>query len=134
MGQGFLQVKVMKENREPIAGARVAVRNSVGVLVYDVRTDSSGNAPLLTLEAPDAALTLDPSYRGLPFSTYDMVVNANGFIPIYIHNVEILDTQLSTLPVIMHTQTSDGTGRDEIRVEHIFITSNRGQFTGNSFG
>jgi len=62
-------------------------------------TDESGMTQEVALEAPARALTLDPNFEGVPYSVVDVKVEHEGFATAIVHDVEILDTETSLLPV-----------------------------------
>ena len=121
MGKGYLRANVLLENdMTPIQGARVVLRDTAGNILYDMITDADGNVPTMTLDAPDVALTLDPSYPGLPYALYDMEVTKDGFHSMLIRYIEVLATQLSTQPVTMHRASPEEIAAGK-HVEHTII-------------
>ena len=101
MGTGYLQVFVTTANQTaPIPHARVQIKNGSGML-HEGFTDGNGRSQNYGIQAPDAALTLDPNYGKPAYSTVDVTVSAEGYVTQHIRGVEIVDTQLSELPVSM---------------------------------
>ncbi|MCL2577447.1 MAG: spore cortex-lytic protein [Defluviitaleaceae bacterium] len=101
MGTGFLEVVVTAAfGAMPIVGARVTIFSGDTVL-YELVTDESGLTETVALEAPPLSLTLDPDFDGIPYSVCDVKVEAEKFITVTIHDVEIFDTETSILPVNM---------------------------------
>ncbi|MCL2373302.1 MAG: peptidoglycan-binding protein [Defluviitaleaceae bacterium] len=108
MGTGFLQVlAVAADGAMPVAGANVTVYNESGTL-FRVKTDVSGVAETVSLEAPARELTLDPNFDGIPYSEYDVKVEATGYATAIVHDVEILDGETSILPVNLLPSLEDG--------------------------
>lgn len=102
MGKGNLQVQVRTgDDALPVGGAHVTLFNTAGIALFETFTDDNGDTEFLTLPAPDARYTLDPNYRLPAYSVWNVVVEKCGFVTIHIYDVEIVDTQVSLLPVHM---------------------------------
>ena len=125
MGHGYLRANVLKEeDLSPIQYARIILRDTANNVLYDFLTDMTGTGPLMRLNAPDVSRTLDPTYRGMPFSVYIMEVRVPGFHTMIYHGIEIFDTQTATQTVIMHRASADEIKRGE-DVRHVIITGTR---------
>lgn len=95
MATGTLRVQARTElGFFPVAGARVTVRSSgTDQILEEVITDESGNSPLVELEAPDVAYSLEPQREVRPYSTYDITVESPGTETIRITGVQIFAGQ-----------------------------------------
>ena len=95
MATGTLRVQARTElGFFPVAGARVTVRVSGSdQILEEVTTDESGNSPLIELEAPDVAYSLEPQREVRPYSTYDITVESSEFQTVRIVGVQILAGQ-----------------------------------------
>lgn len=111
---GFLRVDVTtNDETSPIQGARVLIKSKDGTILFDLITDASGSTEVVSLDAPDVALTLDPNYHAPAYSVYDVEITAIGFKPVTVHSVQIVATQTSVLPVYMLPKyVGDGDGGD----------------------
>ncbi|MCL2197591.1 MAG: carboxypeptidase-like regulatory domain-containing protein [Defluviitaleaceae bacterium] len=108
MGRGFLKVVTTAAlGGMPIVGASVTVFNGEEIL-HELTTNESGLTEIVALEAPARALTLDPSYEGIPYSVCNVRAEAHGFATVTIHDVKILDGETSILPVIMTPEITPG--------------------------
>ena len=126
MAEGYLRTVVLLDTDiSPIQGARVILSDLAGNVLYDTITDEHGTVPIMTLPAPDAAVTLDPNYPGLPFALYNMDVTKPGFHSTLIRYIEVLAGQTSTQPVTMHRATPEEIARGGPPVEHIIIIGTR---------
>lgn len=99
---GFLQVRTSTAtNAIPIENAHVAVYREDGEkkLLHQVMvTNRSGETPTVQLPAPPESLSEAPgSIR--PFSTYTILVHADGFRPVQNIHVPIFANVRSLLPV-----------------------------------
>lgn len=116
MGTGYLTIQTRTgDDTLPIVGANVIIRDENGNILYDLITDVAGNTGEVSLAAPPKGLSLDPSYTGEPYETYDVTVIADGFMPIIINDVQVFDTISSVLPVAMIPQIGEGGGGPYVR-------------------
>lgn len=105
MATGTLRVQARTElGFFPVPGARVTVRASGSdQILEEVTTDESGNSPLVELEAPDVAYSLEPQRQVRPYSTYDITVESPEAETVRIVGVQIFAgqeaiQQILTLP------------------------------------
>lgn len=100
MGTGYLLIQVRTgDDALPIDNAHVTLLDRQGRILYETYTDANGNTEPLSLPAPDAQYTLDPYYGKPAYSEWDVDVEKQGYIISHIHDVQIIDTQTSILPV-----------------------------------
>lgn len=100
---GFLQVTVQSTLRNlPIENARVSISytGEPDRILEELTTDSSGQTPQISLNAPPLDYSMAPSeYQ--PYSEYTIRVSADGFEPVDISGAEILPTAEALQPVRM---------------------------------
>ena len=102
MGMGYLRVRTTTaDGNLPVANVKVTVSDADGNKLYELYTDASASTESVELPAPAKEKTLDPNYTGRPFALYNVNVEAPGFITQHIHEVGVVDTQTSILPVQM---------------------------------
>ena len=102
MGTGTLVIQAQIGGAAlPLSGVRMRISDSAGNLLYDLTTDESGRTRQVSLEAVDQALSLDPAYTGRPFSTYELLAEADGYNHVHIFDVQIFDGQDAIQPVFM---------------------------------
>ena len=102
---GILRIHtVTAEGFLPVADAVIDVTEKSGNLLYHIMADANGDTEELVLDAPDAALTLDPNYREPAYATYDIHATATGFNTATVYNVEIISSTSSFLVIRMHTK------------------------------
>lgn len=65
-------------------------------------TDSSGQTPIITLPAPPLDLSLTPQPDAQPYSEYNIMVNAEGYEPVFVSGSEILANEVSLQPIRMN--------------------------------
>ena len=96
--QGQLKVTVMTaDGTRPVENARVKISytGESGQTIEEVRTDSSGQIPVLDVKTPPLEYSMEPSEQQ-PYAEYTVQVEAEGF-----ENSEVAVTQV--LPgVLVH--------------------------------
>lgn len=101
MGYGHLIVSLTIEDQAmPISYANVIILDENNNELYTLKTDESGNTPKVELQAPDKYHTLQPE-AVVPYSMYNININAQGYYDVIIKGVKILDTSLTIQPVNM---------------------------------
>jgi len=102
MGVGTLIVQTTTADKSlPITNSDVKITSDSGALLYQGKTDSSGNIGPFSIEAPDVSFTLDPNYNKPAYSTVKVDITASGYTSEHISGVAIVDTQTAILPVNM---------------------------------
>lgn len=138
-GNGDLKVRVTTGNGAiPIEGAVVHIRpynviNQLGES-FTLRTDQSGNTETISLFAPPATLSKDPSNRELPYSEYVMTVIKDGFRTAENIALPVFDgiVSVQTVNLIPLTEYEFNSGDNEtIYYENTGYTSLRGITTNN---
>jgi LysM repeat protein/peptidoglycan hydrolase-like protein with peptidoglycan-binding domain len=100
MGTGNLIIQVRNaEDAVPLSGVRVRIMDNEGRVLYVLTTDESGDTGKISLETVDRSLSLDPNYRGTPYTSYDLEVEAKGFNNLHIIGVQIFDGENAIQPV-----------------------------------
>ena len=115
-GRGRLQVTVVGEDgAKPVENALVKI-SYTGVpdsVQEEVRTDSSGQTPVLELQAPLLEYSMEPSEEQ-PYAEYTVQIQAEGYEPEEIAGTEVLPDTLALQPVRLR-------GRDAGDFERIVI-------------
>lgn len=98
--RGRLQVTVVTEDgAKPVENARVRI-SYTGVpdsTQEEVRTDSSGQTPVLELKTPPLEYSLEPSEEQ-PYAEYTIQIEAEGYEPEEIAGTEVLPDSLALQP------------------------------------
>ncbi len=129
MPQGFLGISVsVSDSALPIEGAKVYVMKSSlpqngdasnRLLQYEPSlpngrtvsptdndgefiTNSDGKTPSIGLDAPDANISLEENSPDIPYSIFDVYIEARGFVPVRVRGVQIYAGVDSLLPVNLH--------------------------------
>ncbi len=102
MGTGKLIIQArIAEGVLPLRGVRVRIKDNAGTLLHELTTDESGETGQISLEAVDRRFSLDPSYTGIPYSTYHLEAEAKGFNSLHIADVQIFDGEKAIQPVTL---------------------------------
>ena len=109
-GSGFLGVNVTT-TRElyPVRNARVRVfTGSVDspLFIADGNTDESGKTELFALAAPPLSLSQTPDPASPPFATYNILVEADGFLPAIYMDAVVFDKVTSIQNVNLIPKTA----------------------------
>lgn len=107
MDQGKLQVTVLTEaGSRPVENAMVRI-SYTGVpdsVLEEVRTDSSGQTPILDLKTPPLEYSMEPSEQQ-PYAEYTVQIQAEGFEQEEIAGTEVLPGVLAQQPVRLKFQS-----------------------------
>lgn len=117
MGTGYLTIQARTgSDALPVGNAHVILHDTNGTAQYETYTDANGNTEPLALPAPDMKYTLDPNYREPAYSVWDVDVEKTGFLNLHIHDVEVVDTQTSLLPVQMLPLVDEPTPKRDMHI------------------
>ena len=109
--RGTLQITVhSKTDNRPVENAlvRISYTGDPNSIIEEVRTDSSGNTPVLQLKTPPLEYSLNASEEAQPYAEYSMQIKAEDFHQEEIAGTEVLPavlaklfpkTELSFLPI-----------------------------------
>lgn len=114
--QGELKVSVFtKDGTRPVENAlvRISYTGESGQTVEEVRTDSSGQTPILELKTPPLEYSMEP-VEEQPYAEYTIQVQAEGF-----ENTEIAGTQV--LPGVVAQQSIKMAFQAEASFERLVI-------------
>lgn len=85
----------------PIPYACVHIMDYSGEVLYDLITDENGETELVSLNTIDKNLSLDPEYSGIPYTSYNVEVVADGYNSLYIEGVHIFDGEEAIQPAAL---------------------------------
>lgn len=104
MEKGFLGVSTFAAGRIlPISGANVYVsqiEEGKEKLLYSLITDENGNTPIVSIEAPDMALSEQPG-NSKPFSLINIRVIKDSFFRTIIKDVQVFANRITIQNVDM---------------------------------
>lgn len=126
-GTGWLQVQVVEANGAfGIEDAQVLIfgfdeNGSDSGVIYSLRTDSSGLAPKVALNAPSKARSLTPADDGVPYASYHIKVSKDNYNSVEITNVPIFDgvtslQRVNLVPEKMFSDISPGYPKEFVQI------------------
>lgn len=122
--QGTLQINVRSDNNNrPVENARVRISytGDPDSIIEEVRTDSSGNTPILQLKTPPLEYSLNVQEEAQPYAEYSIQIEAEDFHPEQISGTEVLPDVLAKQPVLLNPrQTSVSDNRVVIPPHTLF--------------
>lgn len=102
MAIGYLQIQTRTaQDAIPVDGAQILVWDSEGNILYRLTSDESGETQAVSLETLDRSYSQNPDYMGIPYYSYGVTVDAEGFEPVSVTEIPIYDGETATLPVIL---------------------------------
>ncbi|MDD3338901.1 MAG: peptidoglycan-binding protein [Lachnospiraceae bacterium] len=104
--KGRLQVNVVSNIRNrPVANARISISytGDPESIIEEVRTDSSGQSPVVELSTPPLDYSMEPG-QYQPYSEYNLRIEAEDFAPVNISGTELLPEVKAVQPVRMESR------------------------------
>ena len=102
MGKGYLAIQtVTAGGAVNVANASITIADKNNQVLYELRTNNIGFAPVVELEAPDKWHLEDPYAPGPRYSLYNVLVRAPGYTTVSYEGVMIFDTTTTVLKVVM---------------------------------
>lgn len=89
---GWLTVRAQTGGAYPVEGALVKIRGAEeenAEIIYSILTDRDGLTEKIKLPAPSPALSMYPDAKELPYSIYDLEIDAEGYAPKRIYGLTI---------------------------------------------
>ncbi len=124
-GTGFLRVRVTEAGGSlPVQGAVVQIfeypdetTSENGDVIYSLRTNENGLAPIVSLPAPAAGESMTPG-AARPYSVYNISVTYDGYYPVEGIGIPIFDRITAIQPIDMVPLTEEDriAGADNGRV------------------
>ncbi|MGL5973173.1 MAG: peptidoglycan-binding protein [Oscillospiraceae bacterium] len=114
MGKGCISVHVFASREAlPLKDVEVLISKKINnqkVIMFELVTNVDGNTSVVSLNAPDKHLSLDPENTSiLPYEIYDVEIFCPGYVLKIVNNVQVFDQQETILPVEMIPFPQSGT-------------------------
>ena len=119
--QGELKVSVFTaDGTRPVENARVKISytGESGQTIEKVRTDSSGQTPVLAVKTPPLEYSMKPSEQQ-PYAEYTIQVTARGYHPVNVSGINVFADETAIQEVEL-----EPTGEIEEEQENIVIPAN----------
>ena len=117
--EGGLKVTVMTaDGTRPVENAlvRISYTGESSQTIEEVRTDSSGQTPVLEVKTPPLEYSMEPSEQQ-PYAEYTIKVQATGYRDITVSAINILSGEDATQEVVMEAQDAPGNPIDTIVID-----------------
>lgn len=100
MAIGYLRIQARTANDAvPLRGVQVTVLDDQGRSVYDLVTDENGETQSVPLETVSRDFSLEPSFTGEPYVSYDVFAQMTGFNSIYVSGVPVFEGETAIQPL-----------------------------------
>ena len=100
MAIGYLLVQVRTaQDAVPLEGVHVRILGEQGEILYHLMTDESGETQKVPLETLDKGFSQNPYYAGLPYKSYNVLVQREGFNTLYVSHIPIYEGETAVLPM-----------------------------------
>ncbi|MDE5818999.1 MAG: LysM peptidoglycan-binding domain-containing protein [Lachnospiraceae bacterium] len=132
MATGYLIIQARAAHDAlPLKGVQIWIMDDQERRVYHVITDESGETAKIALETLDRSLSLDPTFTGTPFISYDVLALADGFNTVHIVGIPILDGETAIQPIefvpMQNTQRTPTVTEIQIGAPAVSMTGDRDQ-------
>ena len=100
MAIGYLLVQVRTaHDAVPLKGVHVRILGEQGEVLYHLMTDESGETQKVPLETLDKGFSQNPYYAGLPYRSYNVLAQGNGFNTLYVSHIPVYEGETAVLPM-----------------------------------
>jgi len=130
MPTGTLQVQALiGDSYNPISNATITITSAIGTPVATrqppqvLKTGASGQTPVTSLEAPSLTYSQAPS-KNIPYSLYDIKVEATGYESQVIRGCQVYPTQLAIQQCQMKKKGTTRQGEELILIPPNILVGN----------
>lgn len=100
MAIGYLTIQARTAHDAlPLEGVQIRITDSRGSRIYELLTDESGETQTIPLETISKSFSQTPYYEEAPFTSYNVLAQANGFNSLYVSAIPIFDGEKAVLPL-----------------------------------
>lgn len=116
MAIGYLLIQARTaHDAVPLGGVQVKILGEQGDILYDLATDENGETRKVPLETLDKSFSQNQYYAGVPYRSYDVQAQKEGFDRIYVAQIPIYEGETAVLPLMLvpmeQRQTRPGQAR-----------------------
>lgn len=126
---GYIMVRTMSAQNQPLQDVTVKIfqrKNHQNLLIHESKTDMKGESKRISLESPDASLSLNPLSTVYPYGKYNFHISKEGYISEIRNGIHIFTGVDSTLEIIMEKNTSAKEKMNSIDMEEHILLRHRG--------
>lgn len=102
MAIGYLLIQARTaHDAVPLNSVQISVQDDQGNSVYRLTTDENGETRTVPLETVNKSFSLNPSFTGTPYVTYNVLAQMTGFNSLYISDIPVFDGETAVLPLVL---------------------------------
>lgn len=102
MAIGYLLIQARTaHDAVPLSGVQVKIQGEQGETLYDLVTDESGETRKVPLETLDKSFSQNQYYAGVPYKSYNVLGQKEGFDRIYVAQIPIYEGETAVLPLML---------------------------------
>lgn len=100
MAIGYLTIQTRTAHDAlPLGGVQIRITDLNGNRIYELLTDESGETQTIPLETLSKSFSQTPYFEGTPFTSYNVLAQAEGFNSLYVSAIPIFDGERAVLPL-----------------------------------
>ncbi|MEG0744421.1 MAG: peptidoglycan-binding protein [Erysipelotrichaceae bacterium] len=116
----------------PLSGVNVLICSNDYQFVDNLQTDDTGKTAEIWLMAPDRSLSLDETYTGLPYSTYNIEISFEGYAMVNINGIQIFAGEQALQQIELFPSARSNISEDSIIIPEHSLIKNDGTNSGNA--
>ena len=102
MAIGYLRIQARTaHDAVPLGGVHVKILGEQGESLYDLVTDENGETRQVPLETLDKSFSQYQYYSGLPYKSYNVIGQKEGFDMIYVTQIPIYEGETAVQPLML---------------------------------
>ena len=102
MAIGYLRIQARTAHYAvPLGGVHVKILGEQGESLYDLVTDENGETRQVPLETLDKSFSQNQYYSGLPYKSYNVIGQKEGFDMIYVTQIPIYEGETAVQPLML---------------------------------
>ncbi len=102
MAIGYLRIQARTaHDAVPLGGVHVKILGEQGESLYDLVTDENGETRQVPLETLDKSFSQNQYYSGLPYKSYNVIGQKEGFDMIYVTQIPIYEGETAVQPLML---------------------------------
>lgn len=102
MAIGYLLIQARTaHDAVPLGGVHVKILGERGESLYDLITDENGETGKVPLETLDKSFSQNEYYSGLPYKSYNVMAQKEGFDMIYVTQIPIYEGETAVQPLML---------------------------------
>lgn len=102
MAIGYLLIQARTaHDAVPLGGVHVRILGEQGETLYDLVTDENGETGRVPLETLDKSFSQNEYFSGLPYKSYNVAAQKEGFDTLYVTHIPIYEGENAVQPLMM---------------------------------